>query len=59
MTAVKHGLLLLNREEGSLYLLDTSDLATLLQNPNIVLIYKFPPHSIPLELRALDIKEAK
>lgn len=59
ITAVKHGMLLLDRPSGNLYLLDTSELAGLLQNPRVTLIYTFPAHSLPLELSSLDIKEVR
>lgn len=59
IAAVKHGLIVLDREFGKLYLLDTSDLIRLVQAPLALLIYTFPPHHTRKNSYIYDIKEAR
>lgn len=59
IAAVKHGLIILDREFGKLYLLDTSDLIRLVQSPLALLIYTFPPHHTKTNSYIFDIKEAR
>jgi len=59
IAAVKHGLIILDREFGKLYLLDTSDLIRLVQSPLALLIYTFPPHHTRTNSYIFDIKEAR
>jgi len=59
IAAVKHGLIILDREFGKLYLLDTSDLIRLVQSPLTLLIYTFPPHQTKTNSYIFDIKEAR
>lgn len=59
ITAVKHGLLVLDREFGKIYLLDTSDLTRLLQIPMALLIYTLPPHSVRDDSYIYDMKESR
>jgi hypothetical protein len=58
IAAVKHGLIVLDREFGKLYLLDTSDLIRLVQAPLALLIYTIPPHHTRTNSYIVDIKEA-
>jgi hypothetical protein len=59
LTSVKHGLLILDREHGSLYLLDTQDLARLLSEPLAILVHTFQPHTLESSYYTFDIKEAR
>lgn len=59
IAAVKHGLVVLDREFGKLYLLDTSDLIRLVQAPLALLIYTIPPHHTRTNSYIFDIKEAR
>ena len=59
MTAVKHGMIVLDREFGKLYLLDTSDLIRLVQDPLALLIYTIPPHHSRSNNYIFDIKESR
>lgn len=59
IAAVKHGLVVLDREFGKLYLLDTSDLIRLVQAPLALLIYTIPPHHTRNNSYIFDIKEAR
>ena len=59
IAAVKHGLVVLDREFGKLYLLDTSDLIRLVQAPLALLIYTIPPHHTRSNSYIFDIKEAR
>ena len=57
---VKHALLILDRINGSVYLLDTSDLARLLQQPLVLLAYTFPPQDDgQVDNVVLDMKEVR
>ena len=59
IAAVKHGLVVLDREFGKLYLLDSSDLIRLVQAPLALLIYNIPPHHTRTNSYIFDIKEAR
>jgi hypothetical protein len=57
---VKHALLILDRINGSVYLLDTSDLPRLLQQPLVLLAYTFPPQGDgQVDNVVLDMKEVR
>lgn len=59
MTPVKYGLLLLDRPSGNLYLLDTTEIVRVFQNPTVSLVYTFEPHDVPSDLTVLDPKESR
>jgi len=55
MTSVKHGQLITDSTRGALYILDTSDLATLLQQPRIYKVFDF----VPLNTSIFEVKEQR